>query len=235
MDVTAAFILYLLLYRLAVVAAGVVAIVLGARLLRSGLEAQQETELGVSLPGYRVTLRRLAPGTCFALFGASLIVAMVVTGGPEMTWTLVRGEVAQLDSGQSAAPAPEPVSTRAELRLRGADAESLRRLTARGVELERRGDRAGAADAYRRAVDAMAAPMNHLAWLYQEDGQLDLAAPLAEMAVRLAPQEASYLDTLAEVRWQQGDRRGALELLERAAALEPERFADKLASLRGEP
>lgn len=64
---------------------------------------------------------------------------------------------------------------------------------------------------------------NNLAWLDSRSRRkLDEALKHAETAVRLQPETAAYLDTLAEVHFAMGDREKALELSARAVELTPQ-------------
>ena len=64
---------------------------------------------------------------------------------------------------------------------------------------------------------------NNLAWAAARCGRhLDKAQQHAERAVGLAPDNASYLDTLAEVNFQRGDRESALRHSRRAMQLRPD-------------
>lgn len=63
---------------------------------------------------------------------------------------------------------------------------------------------------------------NGLAWLAARCGRrLDDARRHAEAAVRLDPERAEYLDTLAEVHFQRGDRPQAIAIEKRAVEREP--------------
>jgi tetratricopeptide (TPR) repeat protein len=65
---------------------------------------------------------------------------------------------------------------------------------------------------------------NELAWLAACcRRQLDKALSHAETAVKLAPESASYLDTLAEVHFQRGDQAKAIEFMRRCIEREPRR------------
>lgn len=94
------------------------------------------------------------------------------------------------------------------------------------------------AEAAREAPDSPRL-LNTQAWLAARvrDGLAD-AREAAERAAELAPSNAGILDTLAEVRFQQGDREGAVEAGTRAMALEPSRkyFGQQLERFRsGDP
>jgi hypothetical protein len=84
------FIIYLAIFRVGVLAAGVIAIWLGYRLFRPGLGAavktgDGETSLEATVAGNTLALKGAAPGTFLSLFGVAIIVAMIVTGSPSMT------------------------------------------------------------------------------------------------------------------------------------------------------
>ena len=64
---------------------------------------------------------------------------------------------------------------------------------------------------------------NNLAWMYAKCGRkLDEALKLAERAVELEPDNATYLDTLAEVEFLRGNRDRAVELARRCIRLDPD-------------
>jgi tetratricopeptide (TPR) repeat protein len=78
--------------------------------------------------------------------------------------------------------------------------------------------------AYRKALELnadAAYPANNLAWLLSTHGRAQDALPLAQRAVDLAPGDASYVDTLANVAVGLGACEQGLSLQRRAAALVP--------------
>ena len=89
MTVTTAFIIYLILFRLAIITAGAISIVLGYRLFCKGIgwteRSGKGTDASAKVGHFSFTLKNAAPGTCFALFGVVLISVMFATGGPELT------------------------------------------------------------------------------------------------------------------------------------------------------
>jgi hypothetical protein len=77
MDLNTTFLIYAGLFRLAIVTAGVIIIVLGYRLFAAGVFNERGAEVSASAGGVQFTLKNAAPGTCFALFGAGIIVFML--------------------------------------------------------------------------------------------------------------------------------------------------------------
>jgi tetratricopeptide (TPR) repeat protein len=215
MDPTAGFLVYAALYRLAIVAAGVVAIVLGYRLFLRGAAvpaAGGGTEAAAEGGGFRLSVRNAAPGTCFALFGAAVIGAMIVQGNPE----LVAG-----------AGGPGAIDT---LRLKGAAAgpagAGFAAAMAEGGALAAAGDPAGALAAYGRALstagsggDRVARAASAIAAVYLHQGRAPEALALARLAVQLAPQRADHLETLARAARANDRPDEAAAAARRAAAL----------------
>jgi len=79
---------YPIIFRVSVVVAGVISIVCGYRLFLAGVfrlpPGAPPTEVSGRFGGAEFTLKSLAPGTCFALFGAIVIGAMMVSTPPEV-------------------------------------------------------------------------------------------------------------------------------------------------------
>ena len=74
---------YVLIWRLAVLTCGLVAVILGYKLFKLGFTVQQgDLEAGVG--GHTLKLRNIAPGTFFALFGAAIIATLVWTSPSEI-------------------------------------------------------------------------------------------------------------------------------------------------------
>jgi tetratricopeptide (TPR) repeat protein len=78
---------------------------------------------------------------------------------------------------------------------------------------------------------ASATYLNNAAWLCaRSQRKLDEALALIEKALVLAPEEAAYSDTLAEVQFQRGDREAAVAAAKKATELAPDNklFATRL-------
>lgn len=234
MNSVSTFIIYLTLFRLAIITAGVVSIVLGYRLFcrgiwpeaGSGKGATVDAKVGVT----HFTLKNAAPGTCFALFGVIIITVMFASGSPGMTLNLMK-KAAQAGSIPGAIIEDIERGSELSLSLRGDETDSLIDATKRGVFYEEQKDMAKAIDAYKEAIVMMATPMNHLAWLYQSQGEIDKALPLSRLAVQLCPDNADFLDTLAEIFFNSEDYSEALNLMEKAARLNS-KYREKLERFR---
>lgn len=85
-----AVLLYLLLFRVAIVVSAIVSLILGYRLFCKGIGVAHGSETGSniesSIAGARLAITNAAPGTAFALFGAILIVVMLIQSSPSVTW-----------------------------------------------------------------------------------------------------------------------------------------------------
>jgi len=185
--------------RIAIVAAGVVCVFLGYKLFCGGTSASPssvgDSIIESSVAGVRFSLKNAAPGTGFALFGAILIVVMLIQSSPSVTLETMSKWKASTETQQ-----PETNEQTQKLVLRGNERDSISSLTAQGIEYEKRGDTGNAERAYRQAVTVMAEPINDLAWLYVGSGRANEAIGLATLAVQLRPDEPRFADTLAKAK-----------------------------------
>ena len=86
MNVTSYFIIYLIIFRLAIIAAGILTVFWGYRLFCKGIwPAGDKSTFDAKLANARFTLKNAAPGTFFALFGIIVISIMLYQGNPELT------------------------------------------------------------------------------------------------------------------------------------------------------
>ena len=79
--------------------------------------------------------------------------------------------------------------------------------------------------------------LNNAAWICaRAQRQLDEGLALAQRALKVAPDEASYHDTLAEIHFQRGDRDAAVAASRRAAELSPDNklFTTRLAHFQND-
>jgi tetratricopeptide (TPR) repeat protein len=227
MSLFSEFFLYAAVFRLAIIAAGTVSLMLGYRLFTVGIRSEKEdsnkTTFNAKIAGLTFALKNAAPGTFFALFGVIIISVMLVQGNPELT-------LKSVSDAQRAAGLPES----SELTLRGGASASIGKFddaVQRGLEYDRKRDTANAVASYEEAMTDVATPMNQLAWDYLQQGKAESALPLARLAVQLCPGKAPFLDTLAEILFKMGELDEALKWMEKAAALDS-KYQDKLSDYR---
>lgn len=166
---------YILIFRLAIVLAGVVCIVLGYLLFARGVFPQaaggnaQGQDVHASVFAGRFSLKNAAPGTCFAVLGAFLIITMLLKDSPEVLL-----KQADLDLQLRGEPALQPAE------------EANRPHDANGV-----------------ITDLIsAAPMfNDYAWtLHEARREAERAELLARLAVLSAPDNKNFRDTLTRIQ-----------------------------------
>jgi tetratricopeptide (TPR) repeat protein len=211
------FFIYATVFRVAIIAAGMLSIFLGSRLFTAGIESQgannENTTFDAKVAGLAFALKNGAPGTFFALFGVIIISVMLIQGNPELTLKTFN------DTQRAAAS-----QSSSEITVRGAAPPTAGKFddaVQRGLEYERKGDTVNAIASYEEAMTVVATPMNQLAWDYLQQGKAESALPLARLAVQLCPDKAPFLDTLSEILFKEGDRDEAMKWMEKAAALDP--------------
>ncbi|MFC1573300.1 hypothetical protein ACFL6M_06845 [Candidatus Eisenbacteria bacterium] len=84
-----AILVYLGMWRLGLIAAGITSLILGYRLFciagtPGHRAAGGSTEAEASVLAFKLSLKGAAPGTCFASFGAVILCAALVTGSPSV-------------------------------------------------------------------------------------------------------------------------------------------------------
>ena len=199
------FLLYALSFRFSVLAAGSYAMFLGYSLLRDSKgNIGSESNAEVAVPGVRFKIQKVAAGSIFALFGAVLIVAMVLQGNPEKTRQML-SEGGRISITE---------------KVRGDFGDSIQSSIQAGLDAEKRGAPEEAKILYRDALYKTAPAMNGLAWIYAGEGKAKSALAFSQSAVELDNNNAHYLDTLAEVEFGNGDQASALRTIERAAQLD---------------
>jgi tetratricopeptide (TPR) repeat protein len=234
MDLSTSFLIYATLFRLAVIAAGVLIVVLGYRLFLQGLASSNESDAALEGGGFKLTLKNAAPGTSFALFGAVLISAMVIQGSPELDIsTAAPGAIgASVKLGQGAGSlrlrGDDAVAPTAQPQLRELAIAASERLLQAGIQKELQNDFTGAMEAYRLALSMpgqplrqLVYPLNQMAWVYQQQAEPGLALPLALLAQQIDPASVVVMDTLARVYVQLEQFDKAQQLVDRALQSDP--------------
>ncbi len=195
MSIVDATLIYLLVSRLMIATTGTVSMVLGYRLLCRDIGVTKGSGHGSaivsSVAGAKVSVKNAAPGTVFALFGAFLLVVMLIQSSPSVTVEMISKWKTSADAQQIGED-----TQAGRLIMRGGDPNSISFLTLAGKEFKRQGDTANAERSYRDAVKQIAEPINELALIYIQSGRAKDAVGLATLAVQMRPDEPRYTDTL---------------------------------------
>lgn len=185
-------VLYLTIFRLAVIAAGTVSIFYGYRLFLAGVFGQSSgkspTEVSARLGSAQMSLKSAAPGTCFAGFGAFIIVAMMLSAPPQFTRT------------STTTTSPGGQSKETDIVTMRGQGNGLSELIEEAKRAEKSGDKIAAMKGYESALRIVAEPLNNLAFLYHDAGRNKEALPLAQLAAQFAPGEAEFVDTLNRIQ-----------------------------------
>jgi|GEM_PF-981943 len=226
MDMITGFLIYTTLFRLSVIGAGLVCIVLGYRLFLRGVMPRQTADIEGQAGDVRLSVKNAAPGTCFALFGCLIIAVMLVKGGPELV-------IEELDKVGQQQAVHEGAVRRIQMKGGAADAgESASKvftaLLNSGISLQNSGDDTGAIAAYGKALAIPDTPLieaakafNQIACLYLKQKRTDEALPLARLAVQVDGENGGYHDTLASVLYQKEDYKEAAKHARQAVDLMP--------------
>jgi tetratricopeptide (TPR) repeat protein len=202
------FLIYAALFRLAIITAGVVSIVLGYRLFCKGIwrdTGNQSTAIDANIAGAKFTFKNAAPGTFFALFGV-IIISVMFKGAPEFTYKMMTEE------GQQTSPGT------IEFTMRGDDTLEAQKC----LDLHGKGESDQAIKACRQAMSKLTKPMYYLATIYKDQGKIAEAFPFAKMAVAINPQNTVYLDRLATILCQvDAQNDDSLRWMEKAIKREP--------------
>jgi len=224
------YIIYLILFRLMIIAAGMLSIYLGYRLFIQGItEINRGSSLDSSFAGMSFKLQNVAPGTFFAIFGVIIISVMLGASPP------------QFESSQGSANTVEgqmlaEAGTRT-LKMR-AGGNEISELLDEGIGHEKAGNIIEATSAYTQALKLagkqyrLSELFNNLAWQYLQTNQsLEKALHLSQVANDLSPMNANYIDTLADILVKVDQKETAIQVLERSVGQLPG-LSKKLAELK---
>lgn len=212
-DATRFFYLYVILYRVGILVAGIICMILGYRLFIKGISYERSndaTELKAKSDKFAITLKSTAPGIFFALFGSAIISVMILKGGPEWSNTSENGAIVHVRSVDAKTP-PELVA-------------SISALNDMGIAFEQKGDNVQAEECYLKAIARAAIPINNLAWLYQKMGNTEQAFHLAEVAILSDSENPKILHTLSVILCKKGETERAVSLIEKAAGIDAHNF-----------
>lgn len=233
MDPTVGFLIYAALFRLAMIGAGVFAIVLGYKLFVRGVMPEGRTDSELGAGEIKLTVKNAAPGTCFALFGAAMVSVMLIQGNPQLVFdrqasggtkehTELRGQ-----EGALAAP-PE----------NGAGfGRYVRSIVGTSGNIDEAIKRQAQAFKPDESLADAAKLMAGLAALYlAEPARIDAALAgkalaLTEVVHQVTPDDADNLATMAWAEWYLGDHDRAERAMAKAAKADA-RYAPDLAEMK---
>jgi tetratricopeptide (TPR) repeat protein len=225
MEVDPEFWAYATWFRLAIIIAGIVAILLGFLLFR--LRIRASGDLKATLGDVQLNVNTTAPGTFFALLGTAIITTMVYQGNPSYERSSRDGEVIRVTKGPEwIEPAAGPLDAD---QTRSSAGNSIPNgfLAAyqRGLDLRSMGDDKAALAAFSASLSVKdatlqqaAGPLREVAEIYLEEGRPAEALSLARIATGIEEDNPACLNTLARVLLGQDDR-GEDEIEEALAAV----------------
>lgn len=210
MNVTTGFLVYATLFRLAIIAVGLLAILLGYFLFIKDPVGQGKTTASLEKGGFKLTLKNFWPGVYFAAFGTVIIGLMLWQGNPELI-------IDELKTFKDSVSSSEGKTTVSRMSIRGGyrDVESCWTFLS---------------DPEQTLAQA-AQPISRLAELWRQEGRTGEALAMARLATRIEPQNATYLALLARLFLDNNEYNKALNAMEAAAKLD-NKYKHELADLR---
>ncbi len=216
------FLVYAALFRLAIIATGVAAIVLGYKLFLRGVMGEGRTNVNAEAWQIKLTLDNAGPGLVFALFGAIIIMVMLFQGSPELLMKKVK-EFNATATLQSTTGTEGQITEEMQVKSgnRNEVTQRFKKILNEGKRLQQAGDMEAAITAYNKALSESEAPfmLNELAWIYREQQRLDEALVLARAATTVDQQDPKCFDTLALILLDRKEHKAAEQAAEKAVSL----------------
>lgn len=207
-DIINNYMIYTLIFRLAVVAVGLVSIVLGYKLFthESGFSKSSNQEFSASSGNAKLSLKGVGSGSLFSLFGIGLICTMVVTHRPEFVLEEIKNQSQPEETIER-----NSVSNNYRYRFKG-DRSNLDDIAVclnnyiadiDGSVLDKQTKIENyqkiAESCSNRIFKILFDSFNELALLHIEVGEINKALELARLCSLLYPTDEYYLDTLANI------------------------------------
>jgi hypothetical protein len=221
MTISTGFLLYVVLYRLTVLAVGALSIYLGFRLfIQSGGDRNRATDTAsadIEAGGLKLSLTNFWPGTYFALFGTVLIGLMLWQGTPQLTLKDIR------ETTETGTKTTNTVEMRSgtDIDLDGASSPA-------GPKEQAAADREWAKmDKLGLRLSEAAEPLSNIARIWQSEGRIGEAVAMGRLAYLYGPEidKAAHLALFAELLEKNGNEQEATEA--RAALAEMQKNADR--------
>jgi len=210
MDVTTGFLIYVTLFRIAIIAVGLISILVGYLLFIKDPVGQGKTTASIEKGGFKVTLKNFWPGVYFAAFGTAIIGIMLWQGNPELL-------IEELKTARDNTRIDEGSNTAMKIAIRGGcnDIDSCWALLS-DPQME---------------LAKAAQPISQIAAIWRKEGRKSEALTMARLAVRIEPQNPTYLAQLAWLFLENNEPENALEVMEVAAKID-NAFENELTNLR---
>jgi hypothetical protein len=210
--VVVGFLVYAALFRLAIIATGVAAIVLGYKLFLRGVMGEGGTTVNAEAGPIKLTLANAAPGTVFAVFGAGIIITMLVQGSPE----LLMENVKQLN-----APSPKTEEIAAhQPSVSGPKKGEISVIKIRG---ENNDDKEWSKLNENVTMSEAAEPLSSIARVWLQEKRTGEAVAMARLAAFYGSEKdkANYHALLGEAFFENGDKQNAVSTMQKAAERDP--------------
>jgi len=241
MDNEIVMIIYIMVYRLAIIVSGILCIVVGYKLSFNKDLSTTEGSGKLKISKMEFIFKKVAPGTLFAAFGIIIISTMTITGGPEYSKTRIietKNEESIITEETTIIRSSKYLELlkkgreyernekfqEAIVQYQKAINEGMKLLTGLDWLLYTNLDRQVETNIskqiknkYNMAVKNSIESINALAWMYTKNPKfLEKGLILARIAVKISPEKANYIDTLAELLFQKGEYIEALKMKEMA-------------------
>ncbi|MCI5131714.1 MAG: hypothetical protein D3904_09350, partial [Candidatus Electrothrix sp. EH2] len=240
MDSLVGFFIYATIFRLAIIAAGIVSIVLGYKLFVLGVIGGEKTRINAQAGQIRLTLANAGPGLGFALLGVFAILVMLIQGNPEYLKEEYKEQLAKCNCSSKVETAAVPLPDEQQVKTRTSeytiqkykggnnnneDIPSVNQALNEAKQLQHAGDIESAIKIYRTVLSDSKTPfiLNELAWLYKEKQQrVDEALLLAHAATTIDRNNANAFDTLALILLDKKELDAAEQAVQTALKLDPD-------------
>jgi hypothetical protein len=211
MTLTTEFIIYSAMFRLAIIAAGMLAIILGYLLFIKDPVGQGKTTTLLETGGFTLALKNFWPGSYFALFGTCIIGLMLWQGNPELITQELKTIEEIADGSEGRVQSTQMVAVRGECD----DIDACWKMLSNP----------------RQTLGEAALPISRIGTMWRQEGRIQEGLSMARLAAQIEPKNASYLAELAHMFLENKEPKKALQVMEAAAVLD-RRYEQELADLK---
>ena len=217
------FLIYALFFRLAIIATGIVSIVLGYKLFAHGIKCRGETNVDVEAGEFKIRFDSIGSGALFALFGATIIVFMLSQGNPELlieNAQLVTKDVRQPDDSL---PNMEKKKMAEQQPMKNEVIGTIQKKKIRGEHKLSTDQEWDKLDKPNVTLSEAAEPFSKIARIWQQEKRTGEAVAMARLAAfyGTGKNKANYLALLGETLLENGDEEKAVIAMQEAADRDP--------------